>query len=245
MNNLRALLFAIVFYGVSVPIVLCAPLAALFGSRALIGYAHGWASFLRWSARWILGIRVVVEGTVPAGAMLFAAKHESMFETLELARILGAPRVVMKRELTKIPVWGWASRIYGVIPVDRRASAKALREIIREGEKAKADGRSVLIFPEGTRVLPGAAPPLRAGFAGLYRTLDLPVVPIAVKSGHVWPRKGPQRPGVITLRFGDPIPPGLPRKEAEALVHAGINALNTLPSPLVGEGGPQAEGLGG
>jgi 1-acyl-sn-glycerol-3-phosphate acyltransferase len=226
MNWLRTLLFALVFYGLSVPIVIGAPVAALFGSRSLIAYAHGWAGFLHWSARWILRIRVEVEGEVPAGPVLFAAKHESMFETLELASLLGAPRVVMKRELTRIPIWGWASRIYGVIPVDRQASAKALREIIREGEKALADGRSVMIFPEGTRVLPGEAPPLRAGFAGLYRTLGLPVVPIAVRSGHVWPRKGAKRPGVVTLHFGAPIPPGLPRKEAEALVHAGINALN-------------------
>jgi 1-acyl-sn-glycerol-3-phosphate acyltransferase len=226
MNWVRTILFAIVFYGVSVLIVLAAPLAALFGSRALIGYAHLWARVLEGSAFAILGIRIAVEGEIPQGPALFAAKHESMFETLVLAHLLGAPRIVMKRELTKIPIWGWASSIYGVIPVDRQASAKALRAILREGEKALAEGRSVMIFPEGTRVKPGETPPLRAGFAGLYRTLNLPVVPIAVQSGHVWPRKGPKRPGVVTLRFEPPVPPGLPRKEAEALVHAGINALN-------------------
>jgi 1-acyl-sn-glycerol-3-phosphate acyltransferase len=226
MNWLRTIAFATVFYGISVLIVLASPIAALFGNRALIGYTHLWARFLEVSARAILGIRVIVEGEIPPAPVLFAAKHESMFETLVLAHLLHAPRVVMKRELTRIPVWGWASSIYGVIPVDRQASARALREILREGEKAVADGRSVLIFPEGTRVQPGEAPPLRAGFAGLYRTLNLPVVPIAVKSGHVWPRKGPKRPGAVTLRFEPPIQPGLPRKEAEALVHAGINALN-------------------
>jgi len=226
MNLARTIVFSILFYGLSVPIVLGAPLVALFGSRALIGYAHLWAGLLEGSARIVLGIRVEVEGAVPPGPVLFAAKHESMFETLVLAHLLHAPRVVMKRELTRIPVWGWASTIYGVIPVDRQASAKALREILREGEKALAEGRSVMIFPEGTRVAPGEAPPLRAGFAGLYRTLNLPVVPIAVRSGHVWPRKGAKKPGVVTLHFGAPIAPGLPRKEAEALVHSGINALN-------------------
>jgi len=226
MSLARTIAFSVFFYGLSVPIVFGAPLVAVFGGRALIGYAHLWAGLLEVSARAILGIRVAVEGEVPPGPVLFAAKHESMFETLVLAHLLHAPRVVMKRELTRIPIWGWASTIYGVIPVDRQASAKALREILREGEKALAEGRSVLIFPEGTRVPPGEAPPLRAGFAGLYRTLNLPVVPIAVKSGHVWPRKGAKEPGVVTLHFGAPIAPGLPRKEAEALVHAGINALN-------------------
>ncbi|NWN13362.1 1-acyl-sn-glycerol-3-phosphate acyltransferase, partial [Escherichia coli] len=89
-----------------------------------------------------------------------------------------------------------------------------------------AQGRSVLIFPEGTRVKPGEAPELRSGFAGLYRMLDLPVVPIAVRSGHVWTKHGVKKPGVVTFRFMGHIPPGLPRAEAEARVHAGINALN-------------------
>lgn len=241
-DQLRSLLFALVFYGLSVPIVLLAPIPALLGQRVLMRYAHMWAGFQTWCARWILGIRVRVEGTVPQGPVLYAAKHESMFETLELARLLHGPRVVMKRELTRIPIWGWASRIYGVIPVDRQASAKALREILREGEKALAEGRSVLIFPEGTRVKPGEAPPLKPGFAGLYRTLDLPVVPVAVRSGHVWPRRGAKHPGLVTLSLGAPIPPGLPRKEAEALVHAGINALNPTRN---GEGDqPKAGGEG-
>lgn len=226
MNRLRNLAFAIFFYGLSVPTVLGVPLVALFGTRAMIGYAHLWSRFLRWSAKTILGIRIIVEGEIPTGPILFAAKHESMLETIVLAHLLHGPRIVMKRELTRIPIWGWATIIYGVIPVDRQASAKALRAILRQGEKAVADGRAVLIFPEGTRVPPGAAPPLRAGFAGLYRTLNLPVVPIAVDSGSLWPREGLKRPGLVTFRFGTQIAPGMPRKEIEVLVHAGINALN-------------------
>lgn len=223
---LRTILFATVFYGLSVPVVLACPIVALFGQHAMIGYARMWARLQGWCARWLLGIRVEVIGAPPAGPVLYAAKHEAMFETLDLADRLDGPRIVMKRELTRIPVWGWASRIYGVIPVDRQASAKALRGILREGEKALAEGRSVMIFPEGTRVAPGEAPPIKSGFAGLYRTLGLPVVPVAVRSGHVWPRKGPKRPGVVTIQFGEALPPGLPRKQAEALVQAGINALN-------------------
>jgi 1-acyl-sn-glycerol-3-phosphate acyltransferase len=97
--------------------------------------------------------------------------------------------------------------------------------MMRDAKTALGEGRSVLIFPEGTRVLPGEMPPLKAGFAGLYRMLGLPVVPIALDTGKVWPRKGPKRPGVVTLRFGEPIPPGLPRAEIEARVHAAINVL--------------------
>jgi 1-acyl-sn-glycerol-3-phosphate acyltransferase len=226
MNVLRTIVFSIFFYGLSVPLVLFVPVVGLFGRRPLRRYAMRWVALMGWSARWILGIETRIEGAVPEGPVLFAAKHEALFEALELTRRLGSPATVMKRELAQIPVWGWAARRYGVIVVDRTANASALRAMMRDARAALAEGRSVLIFPEGTRVAPGEAPPLRAGFAGLYRMLDLPVVPIAVRSGHVWPRRGAKRSGVVTFRFGEVVPPGLPRAEAEARVHAGINALN-------------------
>lgn len=226
MDRLRSLFFALLFYGASVPMVFATPIAALLGKGALRAYVSGWIALMRWLARWILGIRVRIEGEIPDGPVLFAAKHEALFEALELTRLLKAPATVMKRELAQIPIWGWAARRYGVIVVDRAASAAALRAMMKDARGALAQSRSVLIFPEGTRVAPGETPPLRAGFAGLYRMLALPVVPVAVDSGKVWPRKGPKRPGVVTFRFGAIVPPGLPRAEAEARVHAGINALN-------------------
>lgn len=226
MDAVRTWVFRIVFYGVSVVLVLCVPIAALFGSRFLRAYSNFWAWTLQWMVRNIVGARVRIEGQVPTGQLLFAGKHESYFEALELTRMLGSPATVMKRELASIPLWGWAAQRYGTIVVDREANATALRAMMRAAQAARATGRSVLIFPEGTRVLPGEAPPLRSGFAGLYRALDLPVVPVAVRSGTVWPRKGLMRPGEIVFRFGEPIPPGLPRREIEARVHAAINALN-------------------
>ncbi len=225
MDRLRTTLFQLVFFGISVPMVLLAPVAALIGTRALQRYGNLWLALLRWSVRHIAGIETRIEGTIPPGPVLVAAKHQSIFEPLELARLLDAPAVVMKKELTRIPVWGWCARRYGVIAVDRKASAKALRGMMREAQAALAGGRSVMIFPEGTRVAPGDTPRLQSGFAGLYRMLGLPVVPVAVESGHVWPKDGPMRPGVVTMRFGEPIPPGLPRPEIEARVHAGINVL--------------------
>jgi 1-acyl-sn-glycerol-3-phosphate acyltransferase len=222
----RTLLFMVVFYGLSVVIVLLVPLAALFGRRALIGYAMGWARFHRLATRVLLGIHTQVEGAPAVTPALYAAKHQAMFETLELALLLVAPAVVMKAELARIPIWGWAARRYGAIVVDRAGSAATMRQMMREARAALDAGRSILIFPEGTRVRPGEAPPLRAGFAGLYRTLGAPVIPVALDSGKVWPRKEPKRAGTVTFRFGAPVPPGLPRTEAEARVHAEMNALD-------------------
>jgi 1-acyl-sn-glycerol-3-phosphate acyltransferase len=221
----RTLAFMAVFYGLSVGIVLLAPIAALLGRRALIAYTLGWTRFHRRVARVLLGIDTRIEGRPSGEPALYAAKHQSMFETLELALMLDAPAVVMKAELARIPIWGWAARRYGVIVIDRAGSAKTMRQMMREARAALDDGRSIVLFPEGTRVRPGEQPPLRAGFAGLYRALGVPVVPVALDSGRVWPRKGPKRAGIVTFRFGAPVPPGLPRADAEARVHAGINAL--------------------
>lgn len=222
----RTLLFSVVFYGGSVPIVLTVPISALFGQPAVIAHATLWTRFHRWAARVLLGIDVRVEGTRPAGPALYAAKHQAMFETLELQRLLDGPAMALKRELADIPMWGWAARRYGALVVDREASSTALRKMMREASAAKAQGRSILIFPEGTRVSPGEQPPLKSGFAGLYRALALPTVPVACDSGVLWPRRGAKRAGVVTFRFGEAIPPGLGRAEIDSLVHAGINALD-------------------
>ena len=223
---LRSVLFALIFYpGTAVAVLLAFPLA-LLGRKAVRKQAVRWAAFHRLCARLVLGVESRVEGTIPRGPLLFASKHQSMYETLELLLLLHDPAVVVKRELTKIPFWGAIALKQGVIPVDREGSASALRAMLKAGRAAVAADRPVLIFPEGTRVYPGERPPLRAGFAGLYRMLGLAVVPIALDSGHVWPRRAfIKRPGIVTFRFGEPIPPGLPRAEAEERVHAAINAL--------------------
>ena len=232
MTLLRNLAFTLVFYGLSVPIVLATPVSALFGQRAVIANATLWTRMHAWAVRWLLGIRVVVEGERPTAPALYAAKHQSMWETLELQMRLDGPSMVLKRELANIPVWGWAALRYGAIPVDRDASAAALRAMMKAGQAARADGRSVFIFPEGTRVRPGEAPPLKSGFAGLYRAIGLPVVPVALDAGRLWPKRGLKRAGTITLRYGEAIPPGLPRAEIEARVHAEMNALEVKPSTL-------------
>lgn len=226
MNLVRSALFALVFYGWTVIAVLLSFPISLFGTGAIRAWAHGWCRFHRWCAANILGIRTRVEGAPPPGAVLVAAKHQSMFETMEMILLLNEPAVVLKRELADIPLWGWVVRRYGVIPVDRKGGAAALRRMMRAADAALAEGRPILIFPEGTRVAPGSQPPLQPGFAGLYRALGLAVAPVALDSGRLWPRHAfVKRPGLVTFRFLPAIASGLPRREIEAAVHAAINDL--------------------
>lgn len=228
MNLLRSTAFAIVFYVCTIFFVLAALASTPFGSHRLRAVAKNWALFHRWCAAYILGIRTRIEGPVPEGAVIVAAKHQSMYETIDLVAVLKLPRIVMKQELARIPLWGPLAERYGQIVVDRAAGAAALRRMLKAGQESVAEGRSIIIFPEGTRVAPGETPPLQPGFAGLYRMLGLPIVPLALDSGRIWPaRRFVKRPGVVTMRFGEPIPPGLPRKDIEARVHAAINALES------------------
>lgn len=226
MALVRSIFFALFFYVGSVFLVLAALAAVPFGSRAIIDGSRRWARWHRWCASVFLGVRTKVDGVLPQEAALVVIKHESMFETVETLVLFDRPAVVMKKELVDIFGWGHVARKHGVIPVDREAGASAMRAMIAAAKAAKAGGRPVILFPEGTRVPHGERPPLRAGLAGLYKVLGLPVIPVALDSGKVWPRGFVKGSGTVTLKVGEPIPPGLPRDEVEARVHEAINALN-------------------
>ena len=223
---LRSLLFALLFYPGTAVYVFGVILLSPLGDRPVRAIVHGWSDYHHWLVRHVLGIRMEFDRAVPEGAYLIAVKHEAMVETVEGLRMARTPVVVMKRELTKIPFFGWVTRRYGVIGVDREAGAKALRTMLAEAKKAAEQRRPVLIYPEGTRVPHGEQPELRPGFAGLYRALGLPVVPVAHDSGRLWSKGLIKRPGVIRFQIGEIIEPGLKREDIEARVRRAINALN-------------------
>ncbi|HEU4705256.1 MAG TPA: lysophospholipid acyltransferase family protein [Sphingomicrobium sp.] len=225
MNRLRSLLFVATFYPATLLFIAAGLGAGLFSTPAMLAVVHNWARTHRWLAEHVLKIRTRVEGAIPPGPCLIAVKHQSMYETIEMVLIARSPVIVLKRELADMPLFGRMTRRYGVIPVDREAGARALREMLAGAKRAAATGRPVIIYPEGTRVPPGETPPLRAGFAGLYRALGMPVVPVAHDSGHVFGRGLDKRGGTVRFLVGEMIPPGLKREEIEARVHSAINAL--------------------
>lgn len=227
MTIVRSLLFTIIFYLGSVPVVIAAGLGALLGQEAVIAGSRRWARYHYWCVRWILGIRVVVDGKFPTGACIIAMKHESMLEAIEILRLIDRPATVFKAELIGIPIWGWVARQHGVIPISREAGSAALRMMLKAAREAAAADRPIVIFPEGTRVMPGERPDLRPGIAGLYKTLGLPVYPVALNTGRLWPKGSFLRySGVVKMQVGEPIPAGLPREEIEKRIHSAINRLN-------------------
>jgi 1-acyl-sn-glycerol-3-phosphate acyltransferase len=226
MTLLRSLLFALLFYPGTLVYVLTVIAVAPIGDRPVQAVVHAWSAFHNWLVRNVVGIRIEWDGRIPDGAYLIAVKHQSMMEAVDTLHFANRPVVVMKRELTVIPLFGWVTRRYGVIGVDRDAGASALRAMMAQAKAAIASGRPVIIFPEGTRVPYGEAPPLQSGFAGLYRALGLPVVPVAHDVGRLWHKSFLKKSGTVHFKVGETIPAGLKRDDIQERVHRAINQLN-------------------
>ena len=223
----RSILFWLLFVMMSSISSIGGVIALPVSHRGTIWFVRSWAQSHRLFCRFVLGQRIVVEGAMPDIPVLYVFKHESAFETVEQPMLFKHPAVFAKEELFSIPVWGQAARFYGLIPVDRDGGGKAMRAMLGAAKAALAKGRPLVLFAEGTRVPHGEAPQLRPGFAGMYRLLGVPVIPVAVNSGLAYPpRKWVKWPGTITYEVGETIRAGLPREEADARVRAAINALN-------------------
>jgi 1-acyl-sn-glycerol-3-phosphate acyltransferase len=211
---IRSLLFALAFYLNSAAfLVLGSPL--LLGPRrwAMMGLkAHAIAS--QWWLQRIVGLRLEVRGRerLPAGPVLVASKHQSAWDTFGLVPLFRDPAIVLKDELKWIPFYGWFCLKFEHILVKREKGGAALKALIREAKSRAAQGREIVVFPEGTRRAPGAPPDYKPGVVALYEGLGLPCVPLALNSGVFWPRRSLRRyPGTIVVEFLEPIPPGLPR----------------------------------
>jgi 1-acyl-sn-glycerol-3-phosphate acyltransferase len=194
--------------------------------------ARLWAKATLWGLKIFTGTSMRVIGTPPQGAVLVASKHMSMWDTLGLYLLLDDPGIVLKRELLRIPFYGWYLWKNCAIAVDRGAGADAMRRMIHSATKVLDEGRPILIFPEGTRKKPGVAPDYKPGVVGLYALLKKPCVPVALDSGLYW-QGFFKYPGEITVEFLEPIPPGMKRDAFMPLLQERIEtATAALLAPI-------------
>jgi 1-acyl-sn-glycerol-3-phosphate acyltransferase len=231
----RSILFAVLFYLWSgVLCLLCLPVL-LMPRRVLTGAFRFWSRGVI-ALLGVAGVRVEVRGRehMPAGKALIAAKHLCMFDVFAQFAWLPDSCFVMRKELMIIPFFGWYAKKARMIVVDREGGAKALRDLVRDGQDRLAQApRQLVIFPEGTRGEPGVAGTYQPGVAGLYRDLEMPVVLLATNSGVHWPAHGfLRRPGTIVFEYLEPLPAGLKRaefmREMQARIEAASNALLPL-----------------
>jgi 1-acyl-sn-glycerol-3-phosphate acyltransferase len=209
---IRSALFNALFFAWTTVVTLAgAPLLAA-PSATMHAYARFWAKSVLVLLRVVCGLDHRVVGPLPPGGVIVASKHQSAWDTIVFMALLPTTTYILKRELLRIPLFGWYLLKAGMIAVDRKGGAGALKSVMQQSEAALDAGRTIVIFPQGTRVAAGASAPYQPGTIGLYTHLKRPVIPAALNSGHFWARRSfIKRPGTITLEFLEPIPPGLPR----------------------------------
>ncbi len=234
MTTVRSLIFTLWLY-------LSMPLFAMGLSPALL-MPHGvaiaviklWARFVLFGLRWIAGVKVEVRGLEhrPTGPALIAAKHQGMLDVIAPFAFLDDACFVMKKELMPLPFFGWFAWKTKMIAVDRAAHAKALKDMVRQTRARLAEGRQILIFPEGTRTTPGEPADYKPGVAAIYRDVDAPCWPVATNSGVHWPAHGFKRyPGTVVFEFLPPIPAGLKRAAFMAELESRIETASTALLP--------------
>ena len=215
MSLLRAALFNVAFYLWTACMAILAIPCLVLPRGVVVWFMETWSAGVQVLMRAIVGIDVAISGRehLPAGPCIIASKHQSAFDTLVFHTAVKDPAMVMKRELTWIPRYGWYSLHAGMIAVDRAGGAGALKRLLKDARRARDQGRPIVIFPEGTRTAPGLRRAYQPGVAALYRDLGVPVVPVALDTGLYWPRRSFRRtPGTMRIEFLAPIPPGLDRK---------------------------------
>jgi 1-acyl-sn-glycerol-3-phosphate acyltransferase len=227
MARLRAISFVVCFYGWTV--ALCpfyVPLMLLPRPWFRV-MTRFWTRGAVLFSRVCLGIDYEVSGRehIPDGPFIVAAKHQSMWETLIFNMLFPDCAFILKRSLFAVPLVGWFMWRAGMVAVDRTAGASALRKMVREARRVMAEGRPLIIFPEGTRVAPKTRRPYQPGVAALHRELDMPVLPVALNSGSFWPRRTfVKRPGTISVAILPAIEPGLDRRDFMARLERDIES---------------------
>ena len=243
MIAVRSLIFNIAFYAwTAFMLVICTPVLAL-GRLATVHCQTFWAKGVLFLMRTLVGITLEVRGRENIGQtpVIVASKHQSAWDTLIWHVIVSDPAVVMKSELLWIPFYGWYSLKAGMIPIDRRGGAGALKSMVRAAKRAEGRKQPIIIFPQGTRTAPGTHTPYQPGVVAIYRGLGIPVVPVALNSGLFWPRRSLRRhPGTIVVEFLPRIAPGLEREDFLAELE---NSIETATTRLELEAGHGSHGV--
>jgi 1-acyl-sn-glycerol-3-phosphate acyltransferase len=243
----RSLVFNALFYLNMVVLMIAGLPTMLFGRRAVFALARLWGSISVWLLDAICGLKLEYRGVenIPPGAVLIAAKHQSFLETFALLKHAPDFAIILKRQLTRVPLFGLYLIVSEQIAIDRARGRQALQQIAGAARPVFAAGRQVFIYPEGTRRIPGAPPRYKQGAAALYVETGVPCLPVAVNTGLFWRRRGfLRRPGVAVIEYLPVVKPGLDRAEfSERLQSAIETACGRLNAEAVGKDPSLAEVL--
>jgi 1-acyl-sn-glycerol-3-phosphate acyltransferase len=234
MNTIRSVLWIIIMIVTIIPYALMCFVWAVLPLHWRFKLTVGWPSFALWLTDVLCGVKVKVEGweNLPAGAAIILSKHQSTWETFFcISRLNREVCFVFKREILFIPFFGWGIGLLKMIHIDRRKGRDAFEEVVVQGREKLASGRSIVMFPEGTRIPVGQQGQYKSGGARLAVRTQALVVPIAHNAGECWPRKKwILKPGLVTVSIGKPIPPGddpdVLNKQVEAWIETEMRRLS-------------------
>lgn len=222
---LRSLLYVGQIY-LMMPVIglLFAPWA-MFSRRGAYAACKTYSRWVFWTARWMVGLKVEVRGTVPEGETLIAAKHQSFLDIMMIFTALPAAKFIMKKQILWTPVIGQYAKMLNCIAVDRGKRGAAIEKMVQDVKAGLIDPGQLIIYSQGTRVAPGVKKPYKVGTGVLYEQMNQTCVPVATNVGVFWPRTGIYRkPGLAVVEFLDPIEPGLDRNEFMALLEERVEA---------------------
>jgi len=216
MLYIRSFIFNIACYSTLLIGCVFNSIVGIFSPKATIKiWNYFFIPIVVWSLKYLAGIRIEIRGRqyIQQENCIYAGKHQSALETYCLSNYLKKASFILKKELTYIPIFGWAQHFYGMIPVDRSAGSAAMKNMLRSAKDRLTKGRTIIIFPEGTRKKPGQTPDYKPGVALLYQNLNVPVIPVATNTGFFWKKSSFLRyPGTVIFEFMEPLPAGLDKK---------------------------------
>ena len=234
----RSLVFVVQMY------LAMALLALVFTPWAILDRAGAFAGirtycrYVRWSARWMVGLTSEIRGPVPVDEVMIAAKHQSFFDIILICSVVPRPKFIMKQELRFAPILGWYALRIGCVPVNRGQRGQAVRKMLADVAEGRSEPGQLIIYPQGTRVAPEAKVPYKVGTGLLYEQLGQPCYPVAANVGLFWPKRGILRkPGLAVVEFLPPIPPGLPVPEFMAQLETQVEVRS---NSLMAEAGFKA-----
>lgn len=191
---------------------------AIVDRRGAFAGVHTYCRYVRWTARWMIGLKSEIRGPVPTGEVLIASKHQSFFDIIMICSVVPRPKFIMKKQLLWAPIVGWYGLRIGCVPVDRGKRGQAIAKMLEDVAAGRSGPGQLIIYPQGTRVAPGVERPYKIGTGALYRQLDQVCVPAATNVGVFWPRAGMWRkPGLAVVEFLPEIAPG--REIDEFMTH--------------------------
>jgi 1-acyl-sn-glycerol-3-phosphate acyltransferase len=224
---LRSLIFNILMYVMMLIMAVVFFPAALVSRNAAIYACHSYCRWVIWSAHHIVGLKTEVRGKPPTGEAIVAAKHQSFFDIIVIYGAMPRPRFIMKRELLFAPLLGQYAWRIGCVPVNRGAKGKAVAKMVRDVLAGRKHPGQLVIYPQGTRVAPGAKLPYKIGTAIIYSEVGSDCYPVATNIGVFWPKRGVTRkPGTAVVEFLDPIPAGVERQDFLALLEDKIESAS-------------------